>query len=138
SLAQNPVSGVLYAGIQSGPMLRSTDGGTSWQTLVPALQTVFSLVIVPFPPQTLYAGALSGFFKSTNSGTKWVRMTQGLPPDPLTALTIDPRSGTLYLATVSVVPGKVVFRSTDGGAHWTAVDGGMLPGYTNVLAADPS
>ncbi|HEY0555220.1 MAG TPA: hypothetical protein VGG20_13210 [Thermoanaerobaculia bacterium] len=137
ALAQSPASGVLYAGIQSGPMLRSADGGTSWQTIAHSPQNVLGLAVDPFHPQTLYAGALSGFFKSTNGGTKWVRMTQGLPPDPLTALTLDPRSGTLYLATVSVVPGKVVFRSDDGGAHWTSVDGGMLPGYTNVLAADP-
>jgi photosystem II stability/assembly factor-like uncharacterized protein len=138
TLAQSPVSGVLYAGIQGGPMLRSTDGGTSWQTIAHSPQNVFSLAIDPFHPQTLYAGGLSGFFKSTNGGAKWVRTTQGLPSDPLTALTVDPRSGTLYLATVSVVPGKVVFRSTDGGARWTSVDGGRLPGYTNVLAADPS
>jgi photosystem II stability/assembly factor-like uncharacterized protein len=136
ALAQNPASGVLYAGIEGGPMLRSADGGTSWQTIAHSPQGVSSLAIDPFHPQTFYAGTLSGFFKSTNGGAKWVRMSQGLPPEPLTALTLDPRSGTLYLATASVTPGKVVFRSDDGGTHWIAVDGGMLPGYTNVLAAD--
>jgi photosystem II stability/assembly factor-like uncharacterized protein len=136
ALAQSPASGALYAG-QGGAVLRSTDGGTSWQKLAGSPANALGLATDPFHPQTLYAAALTGFYKSTNGGAKWVRMTQGLPAAPVGAVSLDPHTGALYLATTSVVPGKIAFRSDDGGTRWIPVDGGMLPGYTNILAVDP-
>jgi photosystem II stability/assembly factor-like uncharacterized protein len=136
SLVQDPASHTLYAGFESGPMLRGTHDGTSWHTLAGAPQDVLNLAIDPFHLQTLYATNYGQLFKSTNGGARWFRLTQGLPADSLEALTIDPRSETLYVASRSEIPGKVVFRSDDGGANWTAVDGGMLPGITTFLAAD--
>ena len=137
SLVQDPVSHTLYAGFESGLMLRGTHDGRSWQTLAGAPLDVLNLAIDPFHPQTLYVTNYGQLFKSTNGGARWFRLTQGLPSDSLDALTIDPRSGTLYVASRSGEnPGKVVFRSDDGGANWTAVDGGMLPGITTFLAAD--
>jgi photosystem II stability/assembly factor-like uncharacterized protein len=136
SLVQDPSSRTLYAGSDSGPMLRGTDDGTSWHTLSGSPQAVFNLAIDPFHPQTLYADNFGELFKSTNGGARWFRLTQGLPADSIDALTIDPRSGTLYVATTSEIPGKVVFRSDDGGAKWTSVDGGMLTGFTTFLAVD--
>ncbi len=139
SLVQDPASGTLYAGVQSAPMLRSRDGGASWQTLAGSPQNVFSLAIDPFHPRTLYGGTLSGVFKSTDGGAKWFRLTRGLPASPVvTALVLVPRSPkTLYVATASVIPGQIIFRSDDGGGRWTPVDGGMLPGYTYALAVQP-
>jgi photosystem II stability/assembly factor-like uncharacterized protein len=137
ALVQNPASGVLYAGsYQTGLMLRSADGGVSWQTLAGSPESVLALAIDPVQPQILYAGNASGLFKSVNGGTSWARLTQGLPNDPIDALAVDPRSRTVYAATTSVIAGQIVFRSDDEGERWTSVDGGML-NYTNALAVDP-
>jgi photosystem II stability/assembly factor-like uncharacterized protein len=139
TLAQDPASGTLYAGFQSDPMLRSRDGGASWQTLAGSPRNVLALAVDPFHPQILYAGTLTGPFKSTDGGTTWFRLTQGLPASSgILALALDPRSPrTLYAATTSAIPGQIVFRSDDGGAKWASVDGGMIPGFIYGLAVQP-
>ncbi|PYQ67703.1 MAG: hypothetical protein DMF53_01290, partial [Acidobacteria bacterium] len=67
ALAQDPVSHGIYAGSQSGPLVYSR-GGASWQALDRAPQHVSQLVIDPSHHQILYAGTLSGLFKSTDGG----------------------------------------------------------------------
>jgi len=135
ALAQDPVSHGIYAGSQSGPLIYSRGGG-SWQALDRAPQHVSQLAIDPTHHQTLYAGTLSGLFKSTNGGVRWSQLTRGLPALPITSLTLDPRSGTLYAAISNVIPGEIVFRSDDGGEKWTSIDGGVL-GFTTALAVQP-
>ena len=138
ALAQDPVSGVLYAGIQSGPMLRSRDEGTSWQTLDRSPQNAFYLAIDRFHPQTLYAGTLTGMFKSTNGGVKWFSINRGLPPYPVTSLVLVPRSSkTLYVAIASAIRGGTVFRSDDGGARWVPVDSSGTLYTAESLAVQP-
>ncbi|HEX4496436.1 MAG TPA: hypothetical protein VIE43_12265 [Thermoanaerobaculia bacterium] len=134
ALAQNPASGTLFAGLQTGGMIRSGDGGATWQTLAGS-PTSYGLAFDPFHAQTVYALSGSGIYKSTNNGASWSKAANGLPGIGLTALTADPHTGTLYVATASQNPGQIVFRSDNGGAKWTPVDG-KLPGYTYILAAD--
>src|SRR4051812_4303289 len=128
SLAQDPVSRTLYAGIQSGPMRRSRDGA-SWEEIPHSPLNAFSLAIDPFRPQTLYAATLTGMFKSTNGGAKWFPSNRGLPSSPALAVTLAPGSSRRLYAATAGVPGQVVFRSDDGGARWSAVDGGALRGF---------
>jgi photosystem II stability/assembly factor-like uncharacterized protein len=136
ALVQNPASGLLYAGsYPTGLMLRSVDGGVSWQALAGSPQSVLALAIDPVQPQVLYAGSAKGLFKSVNGGASWARLTHGLPNGSIGALAVDPRSRAVYAATSSGVPGQIVFRSDDEGEHWTSVDGGMLK-RTSALAVD--
>ena len=132
SLLRDPASGALYAGALIGPMLRSTDDGATWQTLAKSPLNAGHLAIDPFHSQTLYAGSSSGMFKSKNGGTSWFPISHGLPTASISALTVDPRSGTLYAATVGEST-DLVFRSTDGGSKWSAA-AGRLPGSTDLLA----
>jgi photosystem II stability/assembly factor-like uncharacterized protein len=136
TIAQDPVSGALYAGIQSGPMVRSRDGAT-WQEIAHSPENVASLAFDPFHPGTLYAGALNGMFKSTNGGAKWFRLTRGLPLYPVLAVTLAPGSSRRLYAATGGVPGQVVFRSDDAGARWSAVDGGALVGFISSLTVQP-
>jgi photosystem II stability/assembly factor-like uncharacterized protein len=137
AIVQNPVSGVLYAAsYQTGPVLRSADGGASWQTLAGAPANPTTLAIDPVQPQILYAGTATGMFKSANGGAHWTKLTRGLPSHPIAAIAVDPRSRTVYVATASVIPGQIVYRSDDEGEHWTSADGGVL-NYTYALAVDP-
>ncbi|MFY9821831.1 MAG: hypothetical protein WAM82_10645 [Thermoanaerobaculia bacterium] len=131
SLIRDP-AGVLYAGTLSGPMLRSADDGATWEALSKSPPTSQHLTIDPFHPQVLYSGGISGMFKSKNGGIKWFPAGRGLPAGPVSALTVDSRSGALY-AAVAGENADLVFRSTDGGSKWSAVVG-RLPGFTSSLA----
>jgi hypothetical protein len=137
SIVQNPAARVLYAAsYPTGPVLRSADGGFSWQPLAGSPQAVTTLAIDPVQPQILYAGTATGLFRSTNGGAHWAKLTRGLLDFSITALAVDPRSRTVYVATSSVIPGQIVFRSDDEGEHWTPADGGAL-NYVYALAVDP-
>jgi ligand-binding sensor domain-containing protein len=56
----------------------------------------------PSNPQTLYAGTLSGVWKSTNGGAGWAASSTGLTNNFVQCPAIDP-SGTLYTGTASGV-----------------------------------
>ena len=125
---------------------RSTDGGKTWEKVLYKDENTggSDVVIDPKNPQTVYAslwesrlgpwedgneydGANGGLFKSTDGGTTWKKLTNGLPSN-LVQINIalaasDPQR--LY-ATVSTPAdsgyasgkGLGVYRSDDGGESW--------------------
>jgi hypothetical protein len=63
-----------------------------------------------------------GVFKSTDSGTTWTAMNQGLPEGWVYTIAIDPTNPTtLYAGTHS----KGVYKSLDGGASWQSKSKGL-------------
>jgi hypothetical protein len=85
----------------------------------------------------LYAGTVSGVFKSHDAGTTWHLAGGGLGPTDVRTLAINPASpAVLYAGT-----GYGVFRSGDAGATWTAASNGLgnVPVTSLVLnTAKPS
>src|SRR5262245_23484446 len=94
---QNPST--LYTGTSSG-IFKSTDGGTSWNSISDVI-AAWTLAIDPGTPSTLYAGGV-GLFKSTDGGTNWNAASSGLSSGPagIRTLAIDPQNPkTLYAGT---------------------------------------
>src|SRR5262249_17805349 len=76
----------LYGGFTCDGILKSTDGGASWNaantgllTQGPSCSPVFSLVIDPENSLTLYAGTWKGVYKSIDGGATWNPASSGLP-----------------------------------------------------------
>jgi len=75
SLAIDPSSpSILYAGVSgfdTGPskykLMKSTNGGASWTTLLLG-NLVKSIAVAPSRPMTIYVGTHNGIFKSANGG----------------------------------------------------------------------
>src|SRR5450830_726295 len=149
SLAINPKAPTtLYAGtdsgedpivgpaIASGGVFRSTNSGATWTAANTGLmaQRVFSLVINPLTPTTMYVGTNgSGVFRSVNSGTTWTAVNTGIPYMETSSLAINPRTPTtLYAGT-----GVGVYRSVNRGATWTAANTGITKWEVISLAIDP-
>src|SRR5262249_55918969 len=129
----------------------STDGGESFQKVLPAGDRAndentgaIDLALDPSDPNTIYAslwaarqgpweynnayvGATTGLFKSTDGGSTWSPLTQGLPTpaDGLSRIGVavapsNPRR--LYAwVTASPVRGGI-YRSDDAGASWERVN----------------
>jgi cysteine-rich repeat protein len=114
-------------------MLRSLDGGSSWNAINTGLTytNVFALAINPATPSTLYAGT-GGVFQSLNGGSSW--QATALTDSIAVALAINPATPTtLYAGT----DGGDVFQSTNGGSSWTGVSTG-LPDYPLSVYAEVS
>jgi photosystem II stability/assembly factor-like uncharacterized protein len=77
----------------------------------------------------LFAGtAGGGVFVSTNSGSEWTPVNNGLPDTVVNALLLD--GPTLFAGTGT----HGVFLSTDNGAHWTTASNGLTNASVYALA----
>jgi photosystem II stability/assembly factor-like uncharacterized protein len=129
---------IIYAGTLSSGVLKSTDGGSSWQASNSGLFTngVRALVIDPLTPTVVYAGTGSGVFKSVDGGASWT--SSGLESTEIRALVIDPEVPlTVYAGT-----DRGMFKSTTGGGTWTVINNGIAPPEVplidiQALAIDP-
>jgi photosystem II stability/assembly factor-like uncharacterized protein len=143
-------------------VFRSTDGGQTFQKVLykDEYTSANDVRIDPGNPTTVYAtlwqqqqsfiegggfgGAGNGIFKSTDGGTTWKQLTDGLPPVIQANLAIAPSNPqTIYATVAGAAPegggrggaantttGVVGFyKSTDAGEHWalTTGAGGRAP-----------
>lgn len=133
----------------AGAVLRSTDGGTSWQPEgSPGLVCVSgALAVAPSSPEVLYAGG-SGqspapylchppfstrVARSNDGGATWTDASNGLPLEVASSIAVDPRDPDVVY--VGIAPGAAlpagdgVWKSTDGGRTWSRA-GAELAGHT--------
>lgn len=115
-------SKVVYAGMTTGDVLRSTDAGVSWQTYARMSGEVQILMQHALNNDTLYAVIKSqGFWKSTDAGATWQNMSEGMREFKnslrITDIAIDQnRPDTVILASE-----YGLLRTTDGGVTWATI-----------------
>lgn len=118
-------SGLIYAGRTAAPLMRSTDGGASWQETGAAV-TANAVAIDPVNPLNVYAAtSRSGLYLTTDGGINWAFSNTGLvagaTPLTLYSIAIDPRiPQRLYAGSASGL-----FRSSDGGNGWAPAGSGI-------------
>lgn len=83
-------------------------------------QAVISIALTPGNPKVIYVGTSRTVYRSTDGGSTWRRMNEGLGRHSMYTLAIDPQMTTaVYAGTF----GNAVYGSHDGGRHWTIKDG---------------
>jgi Glucodextranase, domain B/S-layer homology domain len=147
AVANQAGGSTILAGISGGGIVRSTDGGTTWQNTSEKERSARDIVVDPSDPSTAYAATGRGVYKSEDGGATWTPVNAGLPTEivpeiapggppagpftvPRTVRTIaaDPvNPGVLYAAV------QGVHASVDGGANWVPLNGN-LP--TTVTSGD--
>jgi PKD repeat protein len=99
-------------------ILKSTDGGTTWNTTglsyTPSQQrTVNRLLLHPTDYNILYAATSVGVYKTTNGGTSWSQISTNVFAD------MEFKPGTPATIYGSNYNGDI-YRSTNDGSTWTA------------------
>lgn len=118
-----------------GELVRSDDGGTTWQRLPNGPQQnqrIQSLAVDPRRPRTLYAGTNRAVYKSVDAGISW-KPTALSAVGYVRSLKMHPGLGDVYAGTDAGL-----FRSHDGGATWVRYSQGLEGTSVFTLAFSPS
>ncbi len=126
----------LYAGSASdfnagtvGGVSKSTDGGTTWDTL--SLKgDVLCLALDPSNSAVLYAGlgsanyGVPGVFKTTDAGATWFEADSGLSLSTyknVATIAIDAKNTSVLFAGMGYGGVGYLFKTTSGGQYWYPV-----------------
>ena len=136
------VLGHPYGPSEERGIYRSTDGGQNWQKVISKDENTggSDVQIDPANPDVVYAsmwearegpwedsnqvnGAGGGLFKSTDGGSTWHPLSNGLPKDlSQIYVAIAPSNPRRLYATLSQASGKLsVYRSDDAGDSWAKI-----------------
>jgi photosystem II stability/assembly factor-like uncharacterized protein len=105
----NPL--IVYAGLEGGGVLKSTDGGANWRQLGPGVIASASrgLAINNQNPAIVYAAGEARLFKSTDAGASWRGISFTIPS--LLCVATDPsQPSVVFVGTAGGLA-----KSTDGG-----------------------
>jgi photosystem II stability/assembly factor-like uncharacterized protein len=138
---------------------RSLDGGATFRRVLFTNDRTGSpsVTLDPQNPQTVYATLWtsqeapweasfelpgSGIFKSTDGGTTWTQLSNGLPKQiGRTVVAVAPSDSNVVYAMADARPACGFYRSIDGGQHFTLMNDqdniGPRCGDLSSIAVDP-
>ncbi len=131
---QDPLT-VFAASFNKG-LLKTSDGGKTWQTVAADLfkgKPATAVQYSPDNPNLIFAGRnFGGLLRSEDGGISWKAVASGLNPE---ATVVDivfdsTKPQVIYLADLF----SGVYRSTDNGAIWLPVNNGLEMKAVNALA----
>ncbi len=140
----------IYASIEVGGLLKSTDDGATWREMHGIDDDVHRTLVCPSNPDRVYISGLEGICVSDNGGETWESLTDrqfriGYPD----ALLMHPRDEALMFAGGSrTSPGgwrtthdadSRVMRTRDGGRSWDELGNGLpdhIVGNVEAMALD--
>jgi photosystem II stability/assembly factor-like uncharacterized protein len=138
ALAYRPASGSLFAGTRSA-LLRSIDGGASWQPLTDGLPAgAVSVVRLAVDPSgNVFAGVYSStsidLYVSSNNGDLWSQVSAWPAEYPPLAMAFFPGGKVLAGAF-----DDGIYTAPNAGAEWTLVNSGLTARGIVCLAANAS
>ncbi len=127
----------MYASVEVGGLLKSTDAGDRWEEFPSLYEDVHRLMIHPSNPRFLYAVTGRGLYVSPDAGASWEQWTKredaiGGYPDGFVFRPSDPKL--IFMTAAHDAPGTWrtthfagarISRSTDGGRSWEILRNGL-------------
>ncbi|MBA7613990.1 Ycf48-like protein [subsurface metagenome] len=162
AIAMNPQNRLELLAFRerSGWILRSTDGGNSWELVfthpdvdenrvMEKGHSFKALAYSPSNPNVVYAGMVKfggvdkvgdgdsfGIYKSTDGGNSWKAKNTGLEHSTknINCIAVHPLNPDIaYIGTAH----DGAFKTTDGGESWIAISNGLMSLDVRSLAIDP-
>jgi photosystem II stability/assembly factor-like uncharacterized protein len=143
---------LIFAAIEEGWVIRSTDAGSSWETLKQGVSfDSHSVTLMPDNPSVLLATSGEGVFRSENGGDKFVRSDKGITGGGFggrgymgTAAVHKARPNVVFTGAADAPPPfwytrkegakGAFYRSDDAGNTWSRLEG---PGVPEALRGAP-
>lgn len=120
---------VIYAGMETGGIFKSTDKGLNWSpvTYDYAIGNIQDIKVDPKDEDIVYASRGSEVYKTTNGGNSWTQIY--IAPDVVECFMIHSTdTDTIYAATRNGL-----MKSLDGGTSWNSI----FSGYIYDIEAKP-
>lgn len=142
-------------------VFKTTDGGETWRKVLYVSDSVGAMDVELHPgspdvvyawmsrlerkPWTIISGSREGgFYKSTDGGERFTKITTGLPNELIgkANLAVTPAKPDRIYALVEARPGGGLYVSDNSGQSWSLINsqGALIqrPFYYTTLGADPS
>ncbi|HSW53610.1 MAG TPA: T9SS type A sorting domain-containing protein [Ignavibacteriaceae bacterium] len=140
---------ILYYGTNF--LYRTTNGANNWTKISPQLTdwvpgrrlgTLTTIAVAPTNSNVIYVGTDdSHIWVSTNNGTNWNEISDGLPERWVTRVAVDPTDENIVYATFNGLkwrdPQPHVFRSTNKGTTWSDISSNLPDAPVNAFVVDP-
>jgi hypothetical protein len=127
---------VVFAASSNQGLLRTSNGGQSWQRVQGGLpaDSALSVAVSPAGSGLVLVGLQNrALYRSTDGGVSWRRSAQGMNPEArITSVVFDPSSSGEVVYAADLFSG--VYRSTDGGRSWSVINSGLVTRSVNALA----
>ena len=128
---------VLCVGLEHGGILRSRDGGASWEDISAGIEYVDIHTVKgdPLQPNLYYTATARGFYRSERYGRDWLFAERGIDRSYFHDLVVIPGNPpALFLTTANGTPPawmrkekaqSAIFRSLDCAVSWQQLTGGL-------------
>ena len=126
----------IYASIEVGAALKSTDGGKTWRQLSGFDDDVHRMIVTAARPDRVFMGTGIGVYRSGDAGETWEQLTDRSAriayPDQV--IVHPGKPDTVFIAGAICGPGSWresktadarVARSRDAGTSWQYLEGGL-------------
>ena len=153
--------GDVFKSNEERGVFKTTDGGKTWHKVLCVSDAVgaMDLELQPGNPNAVYAwmshlerkpwtiisgSREGGFYKSTDGGEHFTKITNGLPNELIgkANLAVTNANPNRIYALIEAKPGGGLYRSEDAGQTWARINsqGALIqrPFYYTTLGADPS
>ena len=142
----NPL--ILYCGTYK--IHRTTNGMQNWTQISPDLAnghvqnlgTITTVDVSRTDPNVIYCGTDdANVWVTTNGGTNWTKIINGLPYRWVTRVAVHPNLANVCYVTLSGYKvdstGVHVFKTTNFGAVWTSISSNLPNAPANDIVIDP-
>jgi len=111
---------VMYASVTGARrgIYKTVDQGTLWNRAHDPLGAINALTLSGAAPDVIFAGGYLLFWKSSNGGQTWQRLTH---PGNVNILVSHPTIPEIIYASVSLPAGALLLRSSNAGVSWSSV-----------------
>lgn len=139
----------LYCGTYK--IHKTTNGMQNWTAISPDLTnghiqnlgTITTVDVSKSNPSVIYCGTDdANVWVTTNGGTNWTKINNGLPYRWVTRVTVHPDSSNVCYVTLSGYKvdstGSHIFRTSNYGTNWTSIRGNLPDAPINDVIIDPN